>query len=54
MSDIMIYLLSQVQSDCEKRASVHELGDGAESYRVGEHLKMQGKKNTAAHWIISR
>lgn len=41
MSDIMIYLLNQVQSDCEKRASVHELGDGAESYRAGEHLKMQ-------------
>lgn len=53
MSDIMIYLLNQVESDCEKRASVHELGDGAEWYRAGEHLKMQ-EKNTAAHWIISR
>lgn len=48
MSDITIYLLNQVQSDCEKRALVHELGDGAESYRAGEHLKMQGKKHSSS------
>lgn len=42
----MIYSLSRVQSDCERRAQCmsEEIGDSAEWYRVSLHLKTQNQK----------